>query len=141
MMKKVYKCDYCEECFANEAEAMDHEDRCGRNPKNQIKDKLVFRLSMLFHSLPTIIACALHEVAADELDYLYRETNRADSHNCCFTIKEQQGKMLYAISRAMDVTRKHNGRKSSTYNDVARENPELLKAMVDTLSRKAWNER
>ena len=139
-MKRVYKCDYCDKCFANEAEATEHEDKCGRNPKNKIKDKTVFRLSMILHSLPEIIACALHEVAADELDYLYQETERADDCNCPYMIKEQKGKMLFAISAAKDATRKHVGRNSCTYKDVAKNNPELLNAVIDTLKRKAWNE-
>lgn len=140
-MKRVYRCDYCGECFAGETGARNHEDKCGRNPKNKVDDRIVFRLAMIFHSFPKIIACALNAVAADELEHLYRETERADSHNCAFMIKEQQGKMLRAISEATDVMRKHSGRNSCTYNDVARENPELLKAMIDTLNRKAWNER
>lgn len=139
-MKQVYKCDYCGTCFANETEAIEHEDKCGRNPKNRIKDRTVFRLAMIFHSLPAIIACALHEVAADELDYLRQETERANSYNCPFMINEQKGKMLRVIVDARDVMRKHSGRFSCTHEDVARENPELLKAMIDTLTRKAWNE-
>ena len=95
---------------------------------------------MIFHSLPAIIACALHEVAADELDYLYQETERADRYNCPFMINEQKGKMLLVIAAAGDVIKKHCGRNSCTHKDVARENPELLKAMIDTLTRKAWNE-
>lgn len=139
-MKQVYKCDYCDTCFANETEAIEHEDKCGSNPKNKIKDRTVFRLAMIFNSLPKIIACALHEVAADELDYLHQETERANSYNCFFAIEEQKGKMLRVIVGARDVMRKHSGRNSCTYEDVARENPELLKAMIDTLTRKAWNE-
>lgn len=140
-MTRVYKCDYCDKCFSNETEAITHEDECGRNPKNKIKDRTVFRLAMLFYSFPTVIACALHEVAADELDYLYQETERADSCNCPFMIKEQKSKMLSAISAARDVKRKHCGRNACTYKDVAKESPELLKAVIDTLNRKAWNEQ
>lgn len=139
-MKRVYKCDFCDACFTNETKAVAHEDKCGRNPKNKIKDRTVFRLAMIFKSLPAIIACALHEVAADELDYLQQETERANSYNCPFMIKDQKDKILWVIEDARDVMRKHNGRNSCTYKDVSRENPELLKAMIDTLSRKAWNE-
>lgn len=140
-MKQVYQCDYCDEVFSSEAESISHEDKCGRNPKNKITDRTVFRLSMIFDSLPTIIACALHEVAADELDYLYKEVERANSCNCPFMIKQEQSKMLWALQAAMDVKRKHKGRNSCTYKDVERENPELLKAVIDTLNRRAWNER
>ena len=140
-MKLVHKCDFCDACFTDETQAIAHEDKCGRNPKNKIKDRTVFRLAMIFHSLPAIIACALHEVAADELDYLYQETERADSYNCPFMINEQKSKMLRVIVDARDVMRKHRGRNSCTHKDVARENPELLKAVIDTLNRKAWNEQ
>lgn len=140
-MRQVYKCDYCDECFARETEARNHEDKCGHNPKNKISNRTVFRLSMIFHSLPTIIACALYEVAANELEHLYQETKRADSNNCAFVIKEQQLKMLMAISEAQNVMRKHSGRNSCAYKDVEKEYPELLNAMIDTLNRKAWNER
>lgn len=58
-MKQVYKCDFCDECFTNKTEAIAHEDKCGRNPKNKINDRTVFRLAMIFDSLPAIIACAL----------------------------------------------------------------------------------
>ena len=139
-MKQVYKCDFCEECFTNETKAIAHEDKCGYNPKNKIKDRTVFRLAMILESLPKIIACALYEVAEDELDHLYQETKRANRKNCHFMIYDHKDKMLRVIVDAMDVTRKHNGRNSCTYKDVAKENPELLKAMIDTLSRKAWNE-
>jgi len=139
-MKQVYQCEHCGDCFSNETEAIAHEDKCGRNPKNEIKDRTVFRLSMIFHELPSIIACALYEVAADELDYLYQEVERADSYNCPFMIKEQKGKMLWAISAARDVKRKHEGRNSCTYKDVAKQNPEILKSVISTLKRKAWNE-
>lgn len=139
-MKQVYKCDYCDQVFSSKAEAIDHEGKCGRNPKNRIDNKLVFRLSMIFESFPKIIACALSEVAADELDYLYQETERASDTNCPFMIKTHQGKMLSAISTAKKVRRKHEGRNSSTYKDVTKENPELFKAVVDTLKRAAWNE-
>lgn len=139
-MKQVYKCDFCEEIFTGEDAAIAHEEKCGHNPKNRIENKLVFRLSMIFESLPRIIACALNEVAADELDYLYQEAARATSTNCPYMIKEQQGKILNAISVARNVSRKHEGRNSSTYKDVTKENPELFGAVVDTLNRAAWNE-
>ena len=73
-MKQVYKCDFCDNIFESEAEAEIHEKRCGHNPNNKINDKLVFRLSMIYESLPKIIACALYEVAKNELDFLYKET-------------------------------------------------------------------
>ena len=41
-MKRIYKCDFCDACFTNETEAIAHEDKCGRNPKNKINDKTVF---------------------------------------------------------------------------------------------------
>ena len=140
-MKRVYQCDYCDECFANETEAIAHEDKCGRNPQNRINNKVVYRLAMIYESLPNIISCALYEVAKDELDYLYAETKRADDTNCPFQINKHKSLMLYVLYHSRAVAEKHKGRNSSTYKDVEKENPELLKAMIDTLTRKAWNEQ
>ena len=139
-MKQVYKCDFCDNIFETKADAEIHEERCGRNPNNKINDKVVFRLSMIYESLQRIIACALYEVAEENLDFLYAETERADQNNCPYTIKQNQGRMLDALRVAKLVTNKHDGRNSSTYKDVVKENPELFQAMVDTLTRKAWNE-
>lgn len=140
-MKQVYKCDYCDKVFSSEAEAEGHEKQCGYNPKNNINDKLVFRLSMIYETLSKIIACSLCEVAEDELDWLYSETDRATETNCPFTINQHKGKMLWVLREAKDVKRKHDGRNSSTYKDVLKEYPELFWAVVDTLKREAWNER
>ena len=138
-MKLVYKCDFCASFFGNEDEAIDHEKRCGHNPKNRINNKLVFRLSMIFHSFPKIVACALHEVAKDELDFLYAETERADSANCCFTIKENQGRILNALYSAKTVAKKHDGRNSSTYNDSIKEYKHILSKALSTSPRPMRN--
>ena len=140
-MKQVYKCDFCNEVFSSETEAEAHEKQCGYNPTNKLNDKLTFRLSMIYETLSKIIACALCEVAEDELDFLYSETNRASETNCPFTIYQHKGKMLWVLSEAKTVKRKHNGRNSSTYKDILKEYPEIFNAVVNTLKRKAWNER
>ena len=139
-MKRVYKCDFCDEVFSSEAEAETHENQCGYNPKNKINDKFVFRLSMIYEALSNIIACALCEVAQDELNWLYSETDRATETNCPFMINRHKQKMLWVLKDAQTVKRKHDGRNSSTYNDVIKEYPEIFNAVVDTLKRKAWNE-
>lgn len=140
-MKQVYKCDFCDKVFPSETEAEAHEKQCGYNPKNKINDKLVFRLSMIYETLSKIIACSLHEVAKDELDWLYSEAERATETNCPFTIKQHKNQMLYVLKVAKDVKRKYEGRNSSAYRDVIKEYPEIFNAVVDTLKRKAWNER
>ena len=140
-MKQVYKCDFCDEVFPNKTEAEEHEKRCGYNPENKINDKLVFRLSMIFESMLQILACALNEIAEDELDWLYCEVDRATQTNCPFTISRHKNKMLCVLREAKIVKNKHEGRNSSTYNDVNKEYPEIYKAVVETLKRKAWNER
>ena len=139
-MTQVYKCDFCKETFPHETVARTHEEHCGRNPKNKINNSLIFRLSMIYESLPRIIACAVYEVANAELDYLYSETARANDTNCCYTIKQNQAKLMCAFADAKRVADKHEGRNSSTYKDVVKENPEIWQAIVETLQRKAWNE-
>lgn len=139
-MRQVYKCDFCEEFFSNEIQVKEHEEHCGRNPKNKINSKVLFRLSMIYETLPKIIACALHEVASPELDYLLAEVERASDTNCIYTIKQHQNRMLTNLSIAKSVEKKHCGRNSSTYKDVLKEYPEIFHAIVKTLQRKAWNE-
>jgi len=139
-VKQGYKCDFCENFFANEIDAERHENACGHNPKNKVNNELIFRLSMIYESLPEVVACALYEVAKDELDLLYAETERADENNCPYMIKQNQNRILWAIRSAQRATEKHKGRNSNTYKDVVKENPELFQAIVDTLRRKAWNE-
>jgi len=140
-MKKVYKCDFCEDFFSSEEEAEKHEKQCGYNPQNAIKSKLVFRLSMIYETMPRIFASALCEAAESELDFLYSEAKRATETNCAFTIYQHKNKILRDLKEANTIKRKHEGRNSSTYKDVVREYPEIFNAIVETLKRKAWNER
>ena len=95
---------------------------------------------MIYENLTEIIACAVYEIAKDELCFLYSETERASSTNCPYTISKHQSKMLSVFREAKKVINKHDGRNSSTYKDVIKENPEIFQAVVDTLKRKAWNE-
>ena len=44
-MKIVYKCEYCDEINENENEIKKHELKCGYNPKNQINDDIILKLS------------------------------------------------------------------------------------------------
>lgn len=139
-MRQVYKCDFCEDLFENETQAKEHEEHCGRNPKNKIESVVLFRLAMIYESFSRITACALHEVAASELEYLWKETHRASDTNCFYAIKRHQHRMLNNLDDAVRVKNKHQGRNSSTYKDVLKEYPEIYEAIVKTLQRKAWNE-
>lgn len=139
-MKQCYKCDFCLYASCDEEAVRIHEESCGYNPKNKVKDPTLFRLSMIYNSLQDIIACALYNVAKERLCFLYDENERANSANCFFAIAQSKEKMRGAIYRAKTVTNKHTGRNSSTYKDIEKEYPELLQAMTATLRRKAWNE-
>lgn len=139
-MKRGYKCDFCKEFFSNETQAKEHEEHCDRNPKNKINSKVLFRLAMVYGTLPKIIACAVYEVAESELDYLLAESERASNTNCFYLIKQHQHRLLNDLVVARSVKNKHEGRNSSTYKDVLREYPEIFDAIVKTLQRKAWNE-
>ena len=48
--------------------------------------------------------------------------------------------MLWCLSEVNRVTYKPKGVTFSKYDNVLRHNPEIFKAVVDTLKRKAWNE-
>ena len=44
-MKRVYKCEFCDEISEKESEILEHEKICGYNPKNEINDEVVLKLS------------------------------------------------------------------------------------------------
>lgn len=140
-MIQGFKCEFCNAFFDTEDKASRHEQSCDYNPKNKITDVTLFRLGMIYEELNDIISCALYEVEKERLDFLANEVNRASDSNCCYVIKRHQGRILSAINNAQTVNKKIEMRNSSKYKDVIKENPEIFKAMVDTLNRKAWNER
>ena len=69
-MKAVFKCDFCDETFDNEIEAVEHEKKCSRNPENKITDCTITRLSMILHKLNEIIGAVISDLRDDQIDLL-----------------------------------------------------------------------
>ena len=140
-MKQVYKCDFCAECFSSEQEAMQHEEKCSCNPKNKIEDKTVFRLAMILYQFTDILATALTNHNEEKIPFIFSEFERADENNCPFMIHQEQARALYALRSAETIKRKREGLKTTKYEDILKNYPELVNAIEQTLNRPAWNER
>ena len=74
-MKIVYKCEYCDEINENKNEIKNHELKCGYNPKNQIDDEIILKLSRINESVEYAIRYILLKDYEDKLDYFYDEFN------------------------------------------------------------------
>ena len=140
-MKKVFKCDYCGETFATESEAIDHENNCGRNPKNKIINKTIFRLSMIFLEFQEILASAVHKYGVQDFDYLISEIDRASENNCPYMVFENKARIRNCLIEAESIDCKRKGLNRTALQDVEKKYPEILEAATKTLQRPAWNER
>ena len=139
-MKAVFKCDFCEETFGNEIEAVEHEKKCGRNPKNKITDCTITRLSMILYELNCIIGAVISDVRSEQIDFLIEENERADKNNCQFTVYQSKGKADYIFRNALRSKNDRKGLRTTQYDDVLKNYPELYDAFKKTLERKAYNE-
>lgn len=139
-MKYVWKCDYCTATFLVKEEADEHEKKCGHNPANKVKDKMIFRLAMLYHELQDIIAASIIRTGVQDLDRLRQEIDRADEANCSFAVYERKRQIENCLLRAKSVQRKREGLKTTQFEDMEKHYPELCEAITKTLQRQAWNE-
>lgn len=140
-MKQVYKCDFCNECFSSEQEAKQHEEKCTCNPKNKIEDETVFRLAMILYEFTDILATVMVKHNEEKIPFILSEFERAGENNCPFMVNQYKGRALYALNVAKDIKRKREGLKTTKYEDILKQYPELVNAIEQTLSRPAWNER
>ena len=139
-MKKVYKCDFCESTFDCAEEALLHEKICSHNPENEITDKTAKRLATLMYALSSIVATALTRLCEEKIPFLEQEFERADENNCPFTIYQLQRRILPILKEAETIKRKREGLKTTEYEDILKQYPELVGAIEQTLNRPAWNE-
>ena len=139
-MKAVFKCDFCEETFENEIEAVEHEEKCGRNPENKITDCTITRLSMILYDLNEIIGAVISDFGDERIDFLIEETGRADRCNCPFTVYQYKDRADFIFREAVRSKNGRKGLKTTRYDDVLKRYPELYEAFKKTLERKAYNE-
>ena len=112
-----------------------------KNPKNKIEDKTVFRLAMLLYKFTDILATALTNHNEEKISFVLGEFERADENNCPIMVHKEKGRALYALRHAQYIKRKREGLKTTKYEDVLKQYPELVNAIEQTLNRPAWNER
>jgi len=137
MSKTVYRCDYCDKVFTNEAEAATHETICGCNPSNKITDYRVLRLSMLLYELDAICAVVMSEIEAQEsLRFIKSEFRRATKENCPFMVYDYKRVGAEIMRLALDCEDNPTNTKWNKEHY-----PELVQAIKETLTRPAWNER
>lgn len=125
-MKQVYKCEFCDEISNNKAEMEKHEKECGYNPKNEINDEVVKKLSRIKSSIEEATIYILLTDYENKLDYFYDECDRATTRNCVASIYEQKNEIQYLISRAKRI--KKEGLKYFL-GITKRDKPEFIEAI------------
>ena len=139
-MQAVFKCDFCEKTFENELETVKHEKECGKNPENKITDCTITRLSMILYELNRIIGAVISDVRSEQIEYLIEENERADENNCQFTVYKSKGKADFIFKDALHSKNDRKGLRTTQYDDVLKNYPELYDAFKKTLELKAYNE-
>lgn len=140
-MKQVYKCDFCNSTFDCEEKALRHEKICPCNPENKITDKTATRLAMMMYEFPKIVATALTRLCEEKIPFLKCEFERATENNCPFTIYQMQRKILPILTESETIKRSRKPLRTTAYEDILKEYPEIVGAIEATLNRPAWNER
>ena len=125
-MKIFYKCEYCDEINENENEIKIHELKCGYNPKNQINDDIILKLSRINEAVEYAIRYILLKDYEDKLDYFYDEFNRATSDNCACSIYNQSRNMKSLIRRTQNIDKKEI---DWFFGIVERDNKEFIDAI------------
>lgn len=104
-MKRVYKCEFCDEVSEDKAQIIEHEKECGYNPKNTIDDEVIIKLSRIKYSVDEAITYILLTDYNDKLNYFYEECDRATSSNCVASIYQKKDDIKGLISRAKRIYR------------------------------------
>lgn len=126
-MKKVYKCEYCDEISDNAENIIKHEKNCGNNPENKINDETVVKLARFFGHCEDCIEYVLLEDFADKLDYIESEFDRATKNNCPCAVYDQKTKMRNLI---IDIRGLRENKSEKWFKGlVERDNPELIEAI------------
>lgn len=126
-MKAVYKCEYCDKWEETQELIKSHEEICGYNPKNEITDEMVLKLSRVYEHIYDSLIYILTEDYDTKLDFYSDEFERATKNNCPASIyenKEEIGNLIY---------RSKNIQRESDFNwfkkITKRDNPELIQAI------------
>lgn len=125
-MKQVFKCEYCEEISENKTEIEEHEKQCGYNPKNEIDNKTILKLSGIPESVEDAIIYVLLADYKKDLNYFFDEFDRATSRNCVASIYKKKSYIKGIISRAKGIEKEEF---KWFMNITQRDKPEFIEAI------------
>ena len=126
-MKKVYKCEFCDEIMEDKIEMNKHEIECGSNPKNKIKDEIVIKLSRIYdHFIDSLVYVLLNDFKEEKIKFYEGEFERASRNNCPASVNENKREMESVF---IDV--KHFRYNETKYfKDITlRDNPEFIESI------------
>lgn len=125
-MKKVYKCEFCDEVSEYEKQIIEHEKICGYNPKNKIDNEVIKKLSSIRNSFEDAIIYILLTDYKNDLEFFYDEYERATETNCIASIYEEKERIQYLISRAKNIEKQE----LKWFLDITkRDKPEFINAI------------
>ena len=96
---------------------------------------------MILYEFTDILATAMVNHNEEKIPFILSEFERAGENNCPFMVNQYKGRALYALKISQDIKRKREGLKTTKYEDILKQYPELVSAIEQTLNRPAWNER
>ena len=127
-MKTVYKCEYCDKWEETEELIIEHEEKCGYNPKNEITDEMVLKLSRINEHFEDSLIYVLTEDFNEDLKYYSKEFERSTTNNCPASIYEEKTKMINLLFYCKAIQKDKNN--FNYFKRVTKiDNPELIQAI------------
>ena len=138
-MQKGYKCEYCDGFFADKKFAIKHENKCDRNPKNKVENKLITTIASIYEILPKIITSALCELNIDT-DLYRNEVYRANERNCYYAIFKHKSKIYGNFLDIKSYSKKEKNTTKTSAEYWKDQMPKLHEAIKNMLNEVTENE-
>ena len=119
------------EISEKESEILEHEKICGYNPKNEINDEVVLKLSRLFNHMEESLIYVLIMDHEKNIDFYRDEFERATKTNCPASIYENKENLSYILTKAKRIRREKDF--NWFMNITRRDNPEFIQAIITYL--------
>lgn len=127
-MKKLYKCEFCSKISNSKEDILEHEKICGYNPKNEISDEIVIKLSRIYNHLGESLIYIITQYFSDKIDLYLKEFDRATTTNCPESVWKNKDLLRSILGKSK---RLKNGLDDWKYFSkiTERDNPELIEAI------------
>lgn len=127
-MKKIYKCEFCDKISNSKEDILEHEKICGYNPKNEISDEIVIKLSRIYNHLGESLIYIITQYFSNKIDLYLKEFDRATTTNCPASVWENKDLLRSILVKSK---RLKNGLDDWKYFSkiTERDNPELIEAI------------